>query len=111
MNAFSSRYTHQLLLWIREFNRLNPDDSIQVGGYQPEQPVTDLKALWETMSKSNQFNAAYFQYQFNSCKAKTAQFSTDLDFVIHMNQLRKQGRPSFTADELRTCNMALDEMT
>ena len=110
LNAFSSRYTHQLLLWIREFNRLNPDDPIQVGGYQPEQPVTDLKALWETMSKSSQFNATHFQYQFNTCKAKSTQFSTDLDFVIHMNQLRKQGRPSFTADELRACNMALDEM-
>lgn len=46
-NAFYSEPTKELMFWIRDYNRSHPDDPIIVAGYQPEQPVTDSRAIKE----------------------------------------------------------------
>ena len=109
LNAFSSPATLELLLWIREFNRLNPTDPVRLGGYQPEQPVTDLNTLWSVISRSNKFIVADFQSKFDQCKAASTEFRTDLDFVLYVNQLRENGQPSFTEEQLTACNLSLNE--
>ena len=109
LNAFFSPQTLELLLWIREFNRLNTDDPIRLGGYQPEQPVTDLAALWTMMAKSDKFIASDFEVKFGKCKAVQSKYPTDLDFIVYIGQLRRNGQPSYTAQELADCNRSLNE--
>jgi erythromycin esterase-like protein len=109
LNAFQSKPVIELLLWIRRFNRLNPDDHIRLGGYQPEQPVTDINAVWNTMAKSDNFSASTFRPLFDRCKAGSSIYKTDLDFIIYIAQLRKNGQPSFTKEQLSACNAGLDE--
>ena len=109
LNAFYSTSTLELLLWIREFNRLNPNDSIRLAGYQPEQPVTDLNTLWNVISRSDKFNATDFRSKFDQCKAASSDFKIDLDFVLYVNQLRNNGQPSFTTEQLAACNLSLND--
>ena len=109
LNAFSSTVTLELLLWIREFNRLNPTDSIRLGGYQPEQPVTDLNTLWGVISRSDKFIAADFRSKFDKCKAASNEFRTDLDFVLYVNELRKNGQLTFNAEQLSACHHSLND--
>lgn len=45
LNAFYSDSVKKLLLWAREYNRMHPDDPVQICGFQPEQPVTDLQTI------------------------------------------------------------------
>ena len=44
--AFASKPIAGMLVWIRDWNRRHPNDQIQIVGYQPEQPVTDFKAVF-----------------------------------------------------------------
>ncbi len=41
----SSKPIEGMLVWIRDWNRKNPEDQIQLMGYQPENPVYDFTEL------------------------------------------------------------------
>ena len=107
-NAFNSKYTTELLLWSREFNRLNPNDTIRFAGYQPEQPVTDMNALWTLMGKSSKFSAATFRPQLEPCKVLSSNRTSDIDFIIFINQLLQNGQPSYTKEQRSACNAGLN---
>jgi erythromycin esterase-like protein len=74
LNAFASKFTTDLLLWIRQFNRHNRDNPIRLAGYQPEQPVSDLRALKKLLSTSND------ALNINACKAVANRFSKRVGF-------------------------------
>ncbi|MGH9900627.1 MAG: erythromycin esterase family protein, partial [Pyrinomonadaceae bacterium] len=98
LNAFSSKETIDLLRWIREYNRKNLADQIRVAGFQPEQPVTDFKALWEFASKSKNFAGADLKSKTAVCKASAGEFKTNIEFISFTSKLRRSGKPSYTAE-------------
>lgn len=110
LNAFTSKQTLELMLWIREFNRLNPNDQIRLAGFQPEQPVTDFRALFDLASKSDRFAAADLRTKTAVCKASTDQYKTNLDFIIYSGKQRRAGNPTYTSEERAACNQGVDAL-
>jgi erythromycin esterase-like protein len=52
MNAFGSKPTEQTLLYIRDYNKKHPEDTLQIAGMQPEQPWTDWRELKAVLAKA-----------------------------------------------------------
>jgi erythromycin esterase-like protein len=110
LNAFNSKQTVNLLIWVREWNRQHPNDKIQIAGYQPEQPVTDFRNLFALAGKSDKFAAADLPKKAEVCRAGTGEFKTDIEFVISTSQRRRKGQPTYTDAERAGCNQALDAL-
>ncbi|MGH9837971.1 MAG: erythromycin esterase family protein [Blastocatellia bacterium] len=110
LNAFGSKETIELLIWIREFNRQHPNDQIRVAGYQPEQPVTDFKALWAFAGKSKNFASADLKSKTAVCKASTGEFKTNIEFIGFTVKQRRAGQPSYTTEERAACLKGIDEV-
>lgn len=108
LNAFNSKSTVEMLIWIREWNRKNPNDKIRIAGYQPEQPVTDFNALWAFAGKSKNFETAGVKEKAKVCRAGTGEFKGNLDFIGAGSRRRRSGTPTFTAEERADCNKAID---
>jgi len=108
LNAFGSKQIVKMLIWIREWNRRNPNDKIQVAGYQPEQPVTDLRKLFEFAGRSDKFTSAELKKKAEVCRAGTGEFKTDIDFVVATSQRRRKGQMTYTVEERAECNQAID---
>lgn len=110
LNAFNSKQIVKMLVWIREWNRRNPNDQIRIAGYQPEQPVTDFRALFDFAGKSEKFATADLQKQAAVCRAGTGEFKTDIEFVSATSKRRRSGQPTYTTDERAGCNQAIDRI-
>lgn len=110
VNAFSSKSTTAMLIWIRDWNRRNPNDRIRIVGYQPEQPVTDFARIFETADKVSASESSRLRELAKPCRAGTGEFKTNLDFIISTSKRRRGDQPTFTSDERRGCNAALDEI-
>lgn len=110
LNAFSSKNIIKMLIWIREWNRKNPNDKIQIAGYQPEQPVTDFRNLFDFTGKSDKFSSADLKKKAEICRAGTGQFKTDIEFIISTSQRRRSGQLTYTTEERAGCNQAIDEI-
>jgi erythromycin esterase-like protein len=110
LNAFNSKPIVKMLVWIREWNRKNPNDKIQIAGYQPEQPVTDFRALWKFTEKSDKFAAADLKKQAEICRAGTGEFKTDIEFISAGSKRRRSGQLTFTTEERAGCNGAIDRI-
>lgn len=108
LNAFNSKHIVQMLIWIREWNRKNPNDKIQIAGYQPEQPVTDFRNLWEFTGKSDKFATADLQKKAEVCRAGTGEFKTDIEFIISTGKRRRAGQMTYSNEERANCNQAID---
>jgi erythromycin esterase-like protein len=108
LNAFNSKETIKMLIWIREWNRKHPNDKIQIAGYQPEQPVTDFRNLFEFVGKSEKFAASDLKKKADICRAGTGQFKTDIEFIIDTSQRRRKNQPTYSAEERAACNQAID---
>lgn len=108
LNAFSSKNIIKMLIWIRDWNRKHPNDKIQIAGYQPEQPVTDFKLLWEFAGKSEKFAPSDLKKKAEICRAGTGQFKSDIEFIIDSSQRRRKNQPTYTDEERTGCNQALD---
>ncbi len=108
LNAFSSKPIVKMLIWIREWNRKNPNDKIQIAGYQPEQPVTDFRNLFEFTGKSDKFAGADLKKKAEICRAGTGQFKTDIEFIIDSSQRRRKGQTTYSNEERASCNQAID---
>ena len=108
LNAFASESTRTLLLWIREFNKKHPKDPIRIAGYQPEQPVTDLRALLAHAGRSARFASSGLTEKLTACKAGAAEFKTNLDFLSYSFKIRRGKQPLYSDAERTACNAALD---
>lgn len=110
LNAFSSKYIVQMLIWIRDWNRKHPNDQIRITGFQPEQPVADFNALWSFTEKSEKFAAAGLKEKAKVCRAGTGDFKTNIDFVIDTGKRRRNGQLTYSKEERASCNQAIDEV-
>ena len=108
LNAFSSKPIIEMMIWIRDWNRRNPNDKIRFTGYQPEQPVSDFAGLWAFTGKSAKFAAADLKSKAVVCRASTGEFKTNIDFISATSKRRRSGQPTYTAEERAACNKALD---
>lgn len=108
LNAFNSKSTVEMLIWIREWNRKNPGDKIRIAGYQPEQPVTDFNKLWEFAGKSDKFVSAGLKEKAVVCRTGTGEYKTNIEFIISTSKLRRSGKPSYTTEDRAGCNQAID---
>lgn len=106
LNAFSSKSTVEMLTWIRDWNRRNPNDKIRIVGYQPEQPVTDFNSLWEFAAKSDKFASAGLQEKAKVCRID--QFKTNIEVIIDSSKRRRNGQPTYSNEERAACNQAID---
>lgn len=110
LNAFHSKQILEMLVWIREWNRKNPSDKIRIAGYQPEQPVTDFRRLWEFSEKSAKFASADLKKKAEVCRAGTGEFKTDIEFISAGSKRRRAGQMTFSNEERERCNRAFDEI-
>lgn len=108
LNAFSSKPILKMLIWIREWNRKNPNDKIQIAGYQPEQPVTDFRNLFDFTSKSDKSVLADLKKKAEICRAGTGEFKTDIEFIISTSKRRRGGQMTYSIEERASCNQAID---
>ncbi len=108
LNAFSSKNIIKMLIWIREWNRKHPMDKIQIAGYQPEQPVTDFRNLFEFTGKSDKFASADLKKKAEVCRAGTGEFKTDIEFIISTSQRRRKGQPTYSTEDRASCNQAIE---
>lgn len=110
LNAFGSKATIEMLVWIRQWNRKNPSDQIRIAGYQPEQPVTDFNFLWDFAGKSDKFTGAGLKTKSAACRAGTGEFKTNIEFISATSKRRRAGQPTYTAEERAACNQAIDHI-
>jgi erythromycin esterase-like protein len=108
LNAFNSKAIVEMLVWIREWNRKNPNDQIKITGYQPEQPVTDFNNLWRFAEKSEKFTAADLKTKAAVCRAGTGEFKTNIEFISAGSKRRRSGQPTYTVEERASCNQAIN---
>jgi erythromycin esterase-like protein len=108
LNAFSSKDTIEMMVWIRDWNRKNPNDRIRVTGYQPEQPVTDFNFLWDFAGKSEKFAAADLKTKATICRAGTGELKTNIEFISATSKRRRSGQRTFSDEERAACNQAID---
>ncbi len=114
--AFASQHIADMLVWIREFNKANPDDPILIAGYQPEQPVTDFRNLLTYLDRIAPDSSTDLRAGVDICRASdSTKYKTELDFIIDGFKYRNEGKPSFTDEERSAClkgiraiNMFLD---
>ena len=108
LNAFNSPPTLDLLYYIRDHNRRNPKDPIYVAGFQPEQPVTDARAISAYASQATEFPAFDLRGKTASCKAWSDEFSDDITFIgVNSKRRRQQKLPLYTDEERQQCLQGL----
>jgi erythromycin esterase-like protein len=106
LNAFNSRPTIDMLMWIRAWNRAHPSDRIQVAGYQPEQPVTDRAAIIDLFAKAGRADEA--RAALDPCVSGAPDARTDIDFISAVGALRhKRKLPSYSSAARAACLKAL----
>jgi erythromycin esterase-like protein len=104
LNAFNSAPTLDLLYYIRDHNRKNPRDLIHVAGFQPEQPVTDIRAIAAYASRATGFAGFAFKDKMASCKAGNDEFADDISFIGYSSKRRKKDKlPTYTDEERKQC--------
>ncbi len=108
LNAFNSSQSKNLLLFIREFNKQNPNDHITVIGYQPEQPVSDTKAIVEFFGSTSFDFPGETEVVLQSSPFIREEMSNDLDAVIYTSTRRKEGLPGYTEEEYEPLIVATD---
>ncbi|MGA8539836.1 MAG: erythromycin esterase family protein [Terriglobales bacterium] len=109
LNAFNSPPTLDLLYYIRDHNRKYPKDLIHVAGFQPEQPVTDARAISSYASKAVEFSAFDLPAKTASCKAWNEEFPDDIAFIGFSSKRRhKEKLPTYRDEERKQC---LDGLT
>lgn len=106
LNAFSSRQTRELLLAIREYNQQHPDDPLYIIGYQPEQPVSDTKAIFKFFEESSFEMPESLISLFDKTPAIKQKMENDLDAVVAASQKRRAGEPAFTKEEYESVMQA-----
>jgi len=114
--AFASQHIADMLVWIRNYNKANPDDPILIAGYQPEQPVNDFRNLLTYLDETASDEADKLRKSVDACRASDGEkFKTELDFIIDGFKYRQEGKPAFTTEQLEAClngirgiNMYLD---
>ena len=81
LNAFASPETAALLVWIRQWNRAHPHDPVRIAGFQPEQPVTDYRALLAgAPSQAGAVGSA------GSACGFSKGFASDLDYIVALSK-------------------------
>ena len=110
LNAFNSKPSRQLLLFVREFNRQHPNDTISLIGYQPEQPVSDVKTIlrffedprleWPKNTKEVLEKSPFIREGMEN----------DLDAVIYASDRRREGKPGYLAEEYDPIIAATDKL-
>ncbi len=108
LNAFSSKQTREFLLAIREYNQQNPEDPVYIIGYQPEQPVSDTKAIFRFFEESSFEMPAEMKSLFDLTPTLKENMENDLDAVIHASAKRREGKPAFTEEEYESVMEASD---
>ncbi len=108
LNAFHSKAIVEMLIWIRDWNRKNPNDQIRITGYQPEQPVMDFNALWDFAGKSDKFAAADLKTKAAVCRAGTGEVKTNIEFIASMGKRLRSGQPTYTTADRAACNQAIN---
>lgn len=108
LNAFNSPPTLDLLYYIRDHNRKYPKDLIHVAGFQPEQPVTDARAIVEYAARAAEFAVFDLHAKTASCKAWNEEFSDDISFIgANSKRRRQQKLPLYTGEERQQCLQGL----
>lgn len=108
LNAFNSSPTLDLLYYIRDHNRKYPKDLIHVAGFQPEQPVTDARAISAYASQAAEFPAFDLHGKTASCKMWNEEFSDDMAFIgVNSKRRRQQKLPLYTDEERQQCLQGL----
>lgn len=111
LNAFNSGPTLDLLYYIRDYNRKFPGDPIRVTGFQPEQPVSDFRAIWKYAALASAFPNAELQEKTGVCKASSNQYADDIAFLsFTFQRRRKEKLPVYTDEERRQCLSGLDDV-
>lgn len=108
MNAFSSKESVELLRYIRQYNRTHPDDPLAVIGYQPEQPVSDTRAILDYLQNTDINWPAEIEALLNQTPTVTEDLQTDLDAVVFTSQRRKEGLPGAKEEEYEAVIGATD---
>jgi erythromycin esterase-like protein len=104
LNAFNSAPTLDLLYYIRDHNRKYPKDLIYVAGFQPEQPVTDARAISAYASHAVEFPSFNLRAKTASCKAWNDEFGDDIAFIGFSGKRRhKEKLPTYTEEERKQC--------
>jgi len=101
--TFSSAPIAEMLVWIREWNRKNPSDQIQLSGYQPENPVYDFGELLPFVDKVAGAEAGGLRKGVTACRAADPKYKTELDFLIAGFERRKEKKPFYTDKERADC--------
>jgi erythromycin esterase-like protein len=101
--AFASQPIADMLVWIREWNLAHPDDPIQIAGYQPENPVADLRGLLPYLERVGGADASALIAEIAACRAQDPAYATDLDFVIAQGQRMGKGLPNYTEEDRASC--------
>jgi erythromycin esterase-like protein len=101
--AFASQPIADMLVWIRIWNNEHPDDPINVAGYQPENPVSDMRGLLPYIARVAGKDAERLTAGIAACRAQDKAYVTDLDFVIAQGQRSRQGLPNYTEEERASC--------
>ena len=99
LNAFGSDQMKELLLWIRAWNRAYPDDNIIVSGFQPEQPVTDAKAIKAFFAASAVGIPPWASGVLNQYAFFNGEHETDLDSIIFSSSRYRAGELIYTPEQ------------
>ncbi len=99
LNAFNSERMRALLLWIRAWNRANPDDSIVVTGYQPEQPVTDARAIRAFFAETSIGIPTWAHNVLNQYAFYNGEHETDLDSIVFSSSRYRAGEIIYTPEQ------------
>lgn len=99
LNAFGSDQMRALLLWIRAWNRTHPDDPVIVSGYQPEQPVTDAKAIKAFFAASAIEIPPWAATVLNKYSFFNGEHQTDFDSIIFSSSRHRAGELIYTPQQ------------
>ena len=99
LNAFGSDQMKSLLLWIRAWNRDHPDDPVVVSGYQPEQPVTDARAIQTFFAASTIDIPTWAADVLNQYPFFNGEHRTDLDAIVYSSGRYRAGELIYTPQQ------------
>jgi hypothetical protein len=92
LNAFNSKHTRDLLLYMREFNRGNPSDPIVIAGFQPEQPWSDVSNILQLSSGlPGEYIPDGYLLSLKNSVFNSEAIQSDLGAVVFASSKRKAG--------------------
>ena len=101
LNVFNGKPTLDLLFYIRDYNRKHPSDPVHVAGFQPEQPVTDARAISAYASHAAAFSSFGLAEKTATCKVWGQEFNDDIAFIGYTSKRRRQQKLTIYTDEER----------